>query len=1615
MKKYSKILVLVLSLALIIGAIAIVASADNGKVAKIGDVEYETLAAALDAAEEGATVTLTADATIGAYTVAKSVTIDLGGKTLTATEESAFTVSAGKTFNVTGKGTINAAGTLVKAEGAGTVVNISTVNNGMDINHDGSVAGTLFYFKAGEINMTGLSIIAGTKASNDPIFNLPKDGAAKLNVLACSIIADKADSVEDAVFMIAGNSEVRVEKSYVHTTSCFSRFKDGSSAEKPLYILDSNIVGEPYDVGSADTRKVNFLSGWTAPLDNPVVVENSYVQYYYRLWDGQKAGINFINSTLHHTGYSNSNTGSDMNISRYAPVTFDETSRIIWPNKGGMTFDKSGQNGSVLVKEGFRTNSSRFFNHDEYSSFVFPDGLTNKTSTTYKFVYDPYGDTECPYVLVDITKEGALTADTLGADTFVYDNASQIYSSSIDGIMLGDDATTNAQKALMNSLTIWNIGGYEGLGNVGVYRNGGNTAMRYWIPDYNDGEETRVVYFEGVDSNGNPQGKAPVMLFGYGKNLTLTDYKVIAYEIDIATDSEKGFPMIGIELQGNGTRATYLDINTDGTMGSGKLANKDNLANVSMADGEYHRLSVVYYTETKTVHFFVDNVFVGSANENSNNTTIQGMRIGIKSGTSTYQPVGSSVLFDNFVLRAFTDYQNGETKDAPTAAYYLSGLDINDNVTNTISVLGNSFNTIGEALGASADYHGRAPELNGNVLLPNVVTANGIIDANGYSINIGNGSYAADVTYDADGNIAYYEFNSAFNDLFVEYGWWIGGENDDIFDTTKYIMTTVKVGQIPTAPEAANNKAPWKMSADGKLLVSSIAGWNDGVGDEAADLAPVSVADARSYDPTNPYYVYPVMGEYVQKNVRWFIADANGNFLRGGNGNSIWGSQMVATFNFTYGETLVLVEDMLVYGQLCTGGIKASADGNKTMGIDLNGKTLTLSPLTAGTRKEAIWTIKAGETLNVYSSRPGGRIVGEGFNDSNKGKENQQTKGASGGNVFSFAPASLDFASNKGDTNHNAHLNIGTFNGMYAGNLTVEGATAVAAQAGDKTCTITIDGATLVRNSVDYMGLVFSRFFYGKLEIKNSNLVSAVTGGDTLIGGVSAAAVVTEGVLEATTAEIIVDNCNLIAYKNGNGIVSTNQSMGSLTFTNCYTNGKITRPSGLVNNVFVGENVAAHGFGEGVVFTEGVAVGAYNHPVTLAAMGITDAQTVTYNYIYTPATEVGKIADKAALQRLTVTFASNGYTGEGTVVVLGTFGYKTVKAEDIVKVTFKGIGENADTVVDYAKGGKLVVPTLEGSVGTVFSLVHDGTFVEALPETVTEAITLTPNTKADITVSGIKTNLSVYSDFVINLYVPAAYAEFVTRITDTQNTLETAAVTVDGVDYIKVSIARNAEDASKAATFVITMTEGEMVGAANVTVSVASYAEKVLTDAETTAEDKQLMYYVLNYANEAAKYFDGAADATVAALLETYAEAKGEGMADQTYANAIAELALGQVFASASVELTSAPAFVLTLKDGFAGTVTVTYGDKTRTYTVTADDDREIVVAGIKAYNFGANLTINAEGTIGEETVATENAQYNLDTFVKYHVESEAAESVACVALLKALYDYVACAAAYVG
>ena len=168
---------------------------------------------------------------------------------------------------------------------------------------------------------------------------------------------------------------------------------------------------------------------------------------------------------------------------------------------------------------------------------------------------------------------------------------------------------------------------------------------------------------------------------------------------------------------------------------------------------------------------------------------------------------------------------------------------------------------------------------------------------------------------------------------------------------------------------------------------------------------------------------------------------------------------------------------------------------------------------------------------------------------------------------------------------------------------------------------------------------------------------------------------------------------------------------------------------------------------------------------------------------------------------------------------------------------------------------------------------------------------------------------------------------------------------------------------------------------------------------------------MLTYANEAYKYFGDKTnyDATITALLETYADAKGEGMAEQTYAKAIENLAFGTAITEATVNLGSAPAFVFTVAEGFEGTVTVTYAGNTKTLVI---EGGKATVNGMKVYNFSSDIIVTAEGTINGEAV-TETSTYNLDTFVKYHVESDAPESVACVDLLVALYDYVACADIY--
>ena len=125
-----KLLATALSAAMVLGTTFIPAFADGeNSVAKIGEAEYATLQDAVDAAQNGETITMLGDATESIEIAAdKNITLDLNGKTLT---------------NAADKHTIENNGTLTINDSSndktGTVDNVIHARGAL-VNHEGAVA-----------------------------------------------------------------------------------------------------------------------------------------------------------------------------------------------------------------------------------------------------------------------------------------------------------------------------------------------------------------------------------------------------------------------------------------------------------------------------------------------------------------------------------------------------------------------------------------------------------------------------------------------------------------------------------------------------------------------------------------------------------------------------------------------------------------------------------------------------------------------------------------------------------------------------------------------------------------------------------------------------------------------------------------------------------------------------------------------------------------------------------------------------------------------------------------------------------------------------------------------------------------------------------------------------------------------------------------------------------------------------------------------------------------------------------------------------------------------------------------------------------------------------------
>ena len=145
-------------------------------VAKIGTVEYATLADAIAAAKDGDTVTLTADINTPetSYYIQKSLTIDLGGKTLTGSgydgvfniegENAAVLIKNGKIVAVEQTGTAGKYTMAVWACAAGCEVTLEDLDVSQQITHTDDKQMDMIYTSKGTIIINSGRFESGTSA-----------------------------------------------------------------------------------------------------------------------------------------------------------------------------------------------------------------------------------------------------------------------------------------------------------------------------------------------------------------------------------------------------------------------------------------------------------------------------------------------------------------------------------------------------------------------------------------------------------------------------------------------------------------------------------------------------------------------------------------------------------------------------------------------------------------------------------------------------------------------------------------------------------------------------------------------------------------------------------------------------------------------------------------------------------------------------------------------------------------------------------------------------------------------------------------------------------------------------------------------------------------------------------------------------------------------------------------------------------------------------------------------------------------------------------------------------------------------------------------------------------
>lgn len=1666
MKKIYKLIVLALAVALICTGLVFAVSAESagtpGAIYTDSNGAEQT-AATLDVAFANAkaetTIQLTGDTQVTAQiNVTKNLTLDLNGYDLSCNQSSAFKLNAaGLIFTLTGEGSLTLQGAIYSGTADG-VVNIIGTGSGIDALHTGELSEKFINVNNGTFNVKNLRLVStlathtkGNALFNDYSSSANGDVGAEWYIDNVECYSDNSGDASGAstfnglrFLSVGSNGYAKITNTTVNNTACIIGISGtGYKAADETIIDVENCIFNAFS-GPNGTRSSIFAGTMSADTSarGTINVKDSVLTYAYNLVMHANASateeiannvtVNLINSTAKGIGHIAKESDQGGMVTNNVIVNVDSDSSVTYID------NLYSNDAKIYAAEGARFSGP--VSALLQAAVFFPDSKSaTAEDTEYAFIYDPVGNPSAPYV----TAKKAEKSDAVFADFFNFENSNVVLTDSavagsyiaqyaVGGNVTESVASIKANVAKYDATSTNRRGSniplhgegefYNFNGALAEYIKGGNTALKYWLPVLDSTKQTLgATYAIGSSPNlGMYERDRTVSKNRFGNNAA----KVAVFEADIATDSEYGFAAGSIKI---GTRnasnsakvATSLSIANNGILDITPLTDRPSDAVQLKMDG-WNRVTFVCYVDVAVsakgrMYVYLDGECLGYANISSeaaaSNDALAYYMQGFRMDVSSTQVIGSSILFDNISSRAFADYCSGESAENLTPDYYVENYSLayNEDFTrNLITVHGKPFATVNEAIEYGQTV-GVYPKLNGDIVLPQLVNVNGSLIVDGYKLELKEGSYPFDSKKDSDGNNILYIFDNTLNAEIV-FKWYLGelGNEAQLADPAFWKTETLTYGDDVNIQGAIKYIVD---EANSKFNVNN--GWDtDGDGKNPLDVV-ISKEFVSSLEGNLNVTLYPTYSE--DKPLTLLIKDnSSGAYLYCSDtdvlDSSVWS-------NFTANTTFVLYDDFTTN----IGFGRSAKTAGATYNFDFNGHTIC-NPSKSG----GFFGVANGATLNIYSSVPGAMYYNVEIND-NESATNKNF----GGGVFiqlkDDGTESLATAQSKTDA---TTLNLGTVTvggNTYSGsNLTLAGDCLVEPRLGGANAEINIDGVTMHRPGSDYGAMILSRYYYGTINVTNSNFI-VTSPAASVIGNNS------QG--NGATPTAIIDNCVFI-FKNNtkdNSVLNGGAGFGSITFTNCVSNGCFNPSNAAADVLKFGEgNLSSYITAGNDYLADGIKKVYANIPMQMPDFSFSESNEYLSSdengvlkiklWKYASSNANGKpgAADNGYLY-----IVPNGYNGEigatdaDTVIELPVLSHKTTA--NTVNVTFNGLGTNASQTFTYAVGGNVV----EGQVfvkeylGAALKFVADGKFVEdelATNLVAGETYVYTPTCKAEANIKGLKANLSLYSDFMVNLYIPASYVPYITGVNGVEISSDT--VILSGAEYVRVAVSKVAKMASEDAVFEIALAEDGYTASSTVSISIVDYASAIL-GGEYTDADKTLMYYMLNYVNEAVEYFANSADATeIKTLLENNAENYGKEDISHEYANANEDTGLGDFFSAAGVVLEDAPAFVLIPKGNFTGTVTVTYGDgNVRNFNVTEGSVAALKIEGMKIYNFSADIAVTVADANGA-VLAT--GALNLDTYAKYHTDNAVdessetwLESYEALELIQALYDYVKVAEAY--